>query len=309
MVVELVTVGHILSETIIFADGRREGPVLGGPSAYCGVVTARLGIRTGIVTKVGPDASNDLLVPLREAKVDLSGIDFQSQVTTTNELIYSPDGTKQLKYLKQAPLITSHDTPAGYQGAQLFHICPLDYEVPIETVRQIRQFGKVISIDLGGYGGAHVSRETNSIKKLTLSGLQELISLVDVVKASDEDAALIFSTEERDGQKVQRFVDWGARVGILTQGAKGSLVFTREKKYRIPPLAGNVIDVTGGGDSFIGGFLVEYLRTGDAWSAGVFASAVALCVIERTGGVKASRMPTEQEARKRIPAEIEPEFL
>ena len=30
MPVRLVTMGHVLCETIVFADGRREGPVLGG---------------------------------------------------------------------------------------------------------------------------------------------------------------------------------------------------------------------------------------------------------------------------------------
>jgi hypothetical protein len=52
----VVTIGHTLCETIVFADGRRAGPVLGSPAAYASAGAARLGVRTGIVTKVGPDA-------------------------------------------------------------------------------------------------------------------------------------------------------------------------------------------------------------------------------------------------------------
>ena len=59
--VEVVTIGHILNETIIFVDGGRKGPVLGSPAAYSSVVTARLGVKTGIVTKVGSDAPAQLL--------------------------------------------------------------------------------------------------------------------------------------------------------------------------------------------------------------------------------------------------------
>ena len=310
MDVQLVTVGHVLSETIVFADGSREGPVLGGPSAYCGVVAAKLGTRTGIVTKVDTDKSANLLAPLKDAEVDLSGIECRGEVTTISELIYSADGTKELKYLKQASPITFQDIPLDYHRAQLFHICPMDYEVPVEAVRQIRQLGKVLSVDLGGYGGAHVRRETNAEKRFAPAALRDFIGCFDIVKASDEDAELIFSNDSlSDEQRVQQFVDWGAQIGILTCGGRGSLVFTRRNKCRLSAFPGNVVDVTGGGDSFMGGFLTEYLRTRDPWSATLFATAVALCVIERTGGVSASRMPTEQQARRRIPPEMKPEWL
>jgi sugar/nucleoside kinase (ribokinase family) len=310
MVVQLVTIGHILSETVVFADGSREGPVLGGPPAYCGLVASKLGTPTGVVTKVSARVFDDLLSPLKEAQVDLSGVDRASEITTTNELIYSADGTKELKYLKQAPMIGFQDIPQSYHEAQLFHVCPLDYEVPVETVFRIKHLGKLVSIDLGGYGGAHVRRETMLEKRMTTTQLGEFIGSVDIVKASDEDADLIFANDSRSGeQRVQQFVDWGARIGILTCGARGSLVFTKERKWKIPALAGKVTNVTGGGDSFMGGFLTEYLLTGDPWLAGLFASAVALCVIERTGGVSVSRMPTAEQARLRIPTGIRPELL
>lgn len=54
------------------------------------------------------------------------------------------------------------------------------------------------------------------------------------------------------------------------------------------------------------GFLTEFIQTGDPLKSAVFASAVALCVIEATGGVRALRMPILEEARKRVPQEISP---
>lgn len=310
MGVKLVTIGHILHETIVFADGRREGPVLGSPAAYSGVVTARLGVPTGIVTKVGPDAPAVIMQPLKDARLDLTGIDFKSPITTTNELVYALDGTKELKYLKQAGPITFEDLPESYRQADAFHVCPLDYEVSLDAVCKIARLGKIMCVDLGGYGGAHVRRDTYPQKKFSPAALQELVSCFDVVKASDEDARLLFSSEKiSDEESAQRLVHWGAAVGIITRGARGSLVFTQDKKYLLRPLLGQVIDVTGGGDSYIAGFLVEYTRTGDAWRSAVFASAVALCVIEKTGGVRAQRMPTDEEARGRIPAGIKPELL
>ncbi len=60
MSVNVVAIGHVLNETIVFADGRRKGPVLGSPAAYSSTATARLGVPTGVVTKVGRDVSADL---------------------------------------------------------------------------------------------------------------------------------------------------------------------------------------------------------------------------------------------------------
>jgi sugar/nucleoside kinase (ribokinase family) len=310
MRLDLVTVGHVLCETIIFSDGRRQGPVLGSPAAYSGTVAARLGVRTGIVTKVGPDVPHGLLDPLRDAGVDLRGIDFKSPVTTTNQLIYAADGTKELKYLKQAGPITAEDIPEGFRRAAAFHICPLDYEVPLETVQWLRQLGAIMSVDMGGFGGAHICRATAAQKKFSATDLKTLIGCFDIVKASDEDAQLIFSGDQlSEAEAAQRFVDWGASIGIITRGEHGSLVFTKAKEYRVPPIPGNVVDVTGGGDSYIAGFLAEFLKTHDPWLSGVFASAVALCVIEKTGGVSASRMPSEEEARARIPSGTTPQSV
>jgi len=305
---DLVTVGHVLCETIVFADGRRAGPVLGSPAAYSGTVAARLGLRTGIVTKVGPDAPPGLLQPLRDAGVDLSGIDFESPITTTNQLIYAADGTKELKYLKKAGSIAPHDIPDELRRAAAFHICPLDYEVPLETVMYIRSLGGVMSVDMGGYGGAHICRATAAQKKFSPGDLMNLVRCFDIVKASDEDARLIFAEDRlSEEETAQRFVDWGASIGIVTRGDRGSLVFTEDEKYCVPAIPGHVIDVTGGGDSYTAGFLAEFLRTHDPWLSGVFASAVALCVIEKTGGVSAHRMPSEKEARARIPSGMKPQ--
>jgi sugar/nucleoside kinase (ribokinase family) len=310
MPVELVSVGHILCETLVFSDGRRAGPVLGGPAAYFSTVAARLGVPTGIVTKVGPDASPDFLQPLSDAGVDLQGIDFNSPITTTNQLVYASDGTKELKYMKQAAPIRYEDIVDKYPQASAFHVCPLDYEVSVDTISQLSRVGKLMSVDLGGYGGAHICRETASRKKLSPPALKNLLSLFDVVKGSDEDVRLIFSGDGLPDEAIARYIlEAGAKVAIITWGAKGSLVFTKSLKCIIPALPGQVLDVTGGGDSYMAGFLVEWLRTGDPAKAGIFASAVALCVIERTGGVRVDRMPNESDVRKRIPPDFQPQVI
>jgi ribokinase len=301
MAVHFVTIGHVLCETIIYADGQRKGPLLGSPAAYASAVAARLGVETGIVTKVGPDAPSGLLQPLRDAGVDFEGADFSSSITTTNHLVYAPDGAKELKYIRQAGRIGFADLPQSYHRAGVFHVCPLDYEVSPSTIARIASLGGIVGLDLGGFGGAHVNKTTNEQKKLPLPALRDLIGSCTVAKASDEDARLLFPDGSYSEQEVARqFVSWGARVGIVTLGPRGSLVVTERQQHHVAAITGEVVDVTGGGDSYIAGFLVEYLRTGDPGQAALFGTAVASLVISRTGGVLADRMPTETAVREQL---------
>jgi len=70
---ELVVINHIVNETIKFPDQTIEG-VLGSPTAYSSVVASKLGVKTGMVTKIGEDMPKDLLQSIYEAGVDTRGI-------------------------------------------------------------------------------------------------------------------------------------------------------------------------------------------------------------------------------------------
>ena len=82
---DLVSLGNFLKETIINKDGSRQY-VLGGPSAYTTICAARLGARTGIVSRVGFDMTADQLKSFSEAGVDQRGLDRDTTWTTTNDL-------------------------------------------------------------------------------------------------------------------------------------------------------------------------------------------------------------------------------
>ena len=48
------------------------------------------------------------------------------------------------------------------------------------------------------------------------------------------------------------------------------------------------------------GFLSEYLRSTDALKAAQWGCATAICVIERSGGVRLERMPAPQQVFERV---------
>lgn len=298
---DIVMMGHLVKEMIHFPD-RALGPVLGSPPAYCATVVAKLGARAGIVSKIGPDMPEELMRPLMELGVDLRGVRVGG-VTTTTALIYNEAGEKEIRYPQKAEPITLDDIPPEYLDCQAFHICPMDHDVPLETIRQLSERPALVSIDLGGYGGAHSVVHPDPAEPRAKQALREIVQHSGVVRASVEDCRHLFGEAALDLTQIARqFVEWGARVGLVTVGKAGVVAATRQEVWQIPALPGNAVDSTGAGDSFSAGFLVEYLHTQNVPHAAQFACAVALHVIEGTGGVRADRMPSRTQVERRLDA-------
>lgn len=302
----LVLLGHIVKEMIYFPD-RTLGPVLGSPVAYGSVVAGRLGESVGIVTIIGSDMPPELLRPFEDAGVDTRGLQVRrGNWTTASELIYQASGSKEIRYPQRAPQIGMDDIPAPYLAAQIFYVATMDHDLSPETVRQLADAKRgLLAIDLGGYGGAHSRRHPDEAEQRDPAALRQLVSCCDIVRASVEDCAHLLGAHRvahPDGERgiVQGFLDWGASISLLTLGERGCLVGTRDGIQAVPAAEGHVVDTTGAGDTFSTAFLVGYLRTSDVAWAARFGAATAMAVIERTGGVRAARMPTWAEVEARM---------
>lgn len=299
---KLVTVGHILNEIIKFPT-YNVGPVLGGPAAYSAITAGMLGERTGILTRIGTDMPRQLLQPFFDAKVDTGGIKIEGDKSTSNVLLYDGLGNKEMQFLKKAPDISLEDFPRDYLSAEMLHICPIDNEVSIETLRSLKERGATMSSDLSGYGGTPSGGRLPKSKGTREEILKELIGHFSVVKASMDDCCHMFNKQTVVPEEAARlFFEWGAEVAIVTLGKMGSLIATENRISRVPIFSVKTPrDPTGAGDAYTASFLVEYMRTHDVqWSA-TFASATASFITEREGlGCDTRRFPTRSEVEQRI---------
>ncbi|MCL4386753.1 MAG: carbohydrate kinase family protein, partial [Cyanobacteria bacterium] len=110
--VDIVAIGHILNEKIIFPD-KEICPVLGSPVAYSSVCLASLGVKVGIVTKIGKDFPQSLFKTFNEVGVNKDGIVIGLN-STKNELIYDENGNKTLNFLTKSESIYFNDIPQTY---------------------------------------------------------------------------------------------------------------------------------------------------------------------------------------------------
>lgn len=294
--VDVVVLGHIINEKIIFPD-RDIFPVLGSPVAYSSVCMASLGLDVGIVTKIGMDFPEELLSVFKETKVDTEGV-RKNRNSTNNELIYDFNGNKKVNFLTKAEEINFKDMPEKYLEAKIFSISPMDYEVSLNTIKNISNLGKVMVVDIGGYGGG-----TSSSHPSMKNGqeIKEICPYFDIVKGSIEDYSHVFGFGADEVFISNKILEWGSSISIITLGSRGSYIKTRDDEKYIPIYPEEkYVDQTGAGDCYLAGFLASYLRDRDPFVAGYFGSAVTSYIIERSGGVITDRMPVMEEAIKRV---------
>lgn len=294
--VEVVVLGHIINEKIIFPD-REVFPVLGSPVAYSSVCMASLGLDVGIVTKIGRDFPEELISVFKETNVDTTGI-RNSKYSTNNELIYDFNGDKKVNFLSKAETISFKDIPKKYLEAKIFSVNPMDYEVSINTIKSISDLEKLMVVDIGGYGGG-----TSSVHPMQKDGreIKEICPYFDIVKGSIEDYSHIFGNGADEVFISNKILEWGSNIIVITLGSKGSYIKTKDEEKYIPIYPEEkYVDQTGAGDCYLAGFIASYLKDGDPFVAGSYGSAVTSYIIERSGGVIAERMPAMEEVMKRV---------
>ncbi|MGL5378483.1 carbohydrate kinase family protein [Clostridium sp.] len=105
--------------------------------------------------------------------------------------------------------------------------------------------------------------------------IKNLISKVDIIKPSEVDAERIFGLDTPRNQ-VQKFIDLGAKLVIMTLGKDGAIVTNGIETIEFKTLASEIVDTTGAGDAFWSGFytgitknytLKDSLKIGFATSA------------------------------------------
>ena len=93
----------------------------------------------------------------------------------------------------------------------------------------------------------------------------------------------------------EAFGGLGAGCVVLKLGAQGQYVYepASGRKWHVPAYPARVVDVTGAGDSYCGGFLVGLDQTGDPLEAALRGCVTASLVVEGPGALYALDQPRQ----------------
>ncbi len=277
---DLVVVGYLLHDILDVGGIVQE--CLGGPAAYTSLAAAKLGLKTGVVSKAG----EDFRYFQNLNRVDLKGVSKQA-LTTVFFNTYRK-GERIQKVANVGEKILPKDIPPEYLKAKAFHLGPVFNELPLETMRFLREnTNAFITLDPQGFlrrddGGLVLPKELDF----------GLLDFVDLVKVSEKDCS------KADIEKMKEKCE----VVIVTRGKQGSTVFFKGKKADIPFFkAEGVVDETGAGDVFMAGFIKEFLASQYVEKSALFGSAAASFAVEDFGvkGIKGSK-EIEDRLKSRI---------
>lgn len=269
--------GHLSIDHISVPERSTPFVVLGGSVAYVSFAARRLDAQAAIVSKVGNDFPAAYMWWLRQEGINISQvIKLENAETTRFELRYSRDlsyRTLQLKS-KAAP-ITVEDLPNSLK-ARAVHIAPISGEITYEVTEKLRSCTEILSLDPQG-----VIRNFDENGNMTLKSLADkrMLGLVDVYKSSLREIQAVTGLSDTNSA-MKAVHEYGPKIVIATLGAEGAAVLVEGTIHHVPAYTPEkIVDPTGAGDAFIGGFLAEYAYGEDcSWCSCVGCAAASLVV-------------------------------
>jgi sugar/nucleoside kinase (ribokinase family) len=276
-----LSVGSIILDDIVFPDGATRMAVLGGGGTH-----AAMGMRVwhptvGLVAAVGRHFPETQRVALEEV-FDPRGIVQRDTPTPRAWQLYEEDGrrteifrTDLDEFLGMAP--RPAELPDSFTNIRGVHLQNGAPEPMLAWIQLLRE-----------KGCPHLLWEPWELFLLPENRdiINQILPLVDVFSPGLAEARIL--TGLTDPQAILRALqDDGARTIALRMGAAGSLVGAPDgARYAIPAVpVPEVIDVTGAGNGYCGGFLVGLDETGDPRQAGCYGAVSASLAIEQFGAL------------------------
>ena len=262
----------------------------GGKGANQAVAAARLGSSVSMLGRVGNDNFGDsLLDNLQLNNVDTKLIQRDNASTGTAIIAVDPNGQNSIVLSAGANGKVSH-TDVRSASFSDFNLLLLQLEIPIETV----------------LSGAQRARESglrvllNPAPARTLP--DELISLPDFLVPNETELGLLTNQPVNDIPSAEKaahdLLARGAQTVIVTLGANGALLVTKENTKHIPPFKVNVVDTTAAGDAFIGGFAYALLQGRSLKESVRYGCACGALATIKFGAQPS--LPTKEEVEKFI---------
>lgn len=260
---------------------------LGGNGANTSFALATLGARVRLLGAVADDPFGEYCRSvLGRAGVDLSLLGTARESTACSVVLVRPDGARALLHRPGASREVFPEpvefSPTIVDGCTHFHLANV-FGLPLlrrhagQSLAQARRAGLTTSLDTGW-----------DARGEWLPVAEPCFEHLDLLFVNRDEARMLAGTE--DPEAAARFFQArGVATVIVKLGGQGCAVFSPGCEIRIPAFPVNVVDTTGAGDCFAGGFLAALLRGGDLERCARFANAVGALSVSSLGSTTGLR--------------------
>lgn len=250
---KLVTVGTVAFDNIETPFGRAD-KVVGGAATYISLAASYFLKKQGIVSVVGDDFPQDMIATFGKRGVDLAGLEVlpgKESFFWSGRYHYDMNSRDTLETRLNVLLDLDPQLNDAYRNAEYLMLGNLDPAIQAKVLDQVE-------------APALVAMDTmNFWMDSAMAKLKEVIARVDILVINDSEVRQL-SGEHSLVKAAHHVLAMGPRYLVVKKGEHGALLFDKDRVFFAPALPlDEVVDPTGAGDTFAGGFIGYLARSGD----------------------------------------------
>lgn len=269
----VLIVGSMAFDDVETATGKVT-QVIGGAATYA-AIAASLFTRARLCAIVGRDFPAHELEFMQRHGIDVSGVEIAEGKTFRWSGIYSADFVSRKTLDTQLNVFETFQPKLSgeYRQSDYVFLANIHPDLQLSVLEQTRKPRLVLCDTMNLWIDTQPDR------------VREVLRRVDVALMNDEEARQLCNTHHLV-QAGERLLTMGPHVAVIKKGEHGALLFSQEDYFVAPSYPVDaILDPTGAGDAFAGGF-VGYLDQTDDLSpqnlrkAVIYGSIVASFAVE-----------------------------
>ena len=242
---EILIIGTVAYDEIETTTGS-SGKILGGAATYIGLSASLLNSKSSIISIVGGDFEYKNLKLLKLKGINTDSIEIVPKGKTFYwKGKYHKDWNKRDTLNTQLNVLADFNPVVSEENkkAEIIVLGNLHPEVQNTVLDQVNVSEKCIILDT-----------MNFWMDNALAELMKVIKRVDIIIINDEEA-LQLSKKDTLFAAANEILSFGPKQIVIKKGEHGAMLFDESRFFTVPAFpVKKVIDPTGAGDTFAGGF-------------------------------------------------------
>lgn len=293
--VDLLTIGELTLDDVVVEGRAVDWKQAGGGALYSAVGAMVWSTGVGVSSVVGDDYPDGVLAEIAATGLHLAGVLRSPDVHTIGLwLLYENDGMRRQVEKNRGGTFAALDAlrrPPADAGIhpQGVHIAPQSSQGQVRALEHLRGHRAVRTLDL--------LVEPFIDRNPYLSGT--VFAELDAFLPSTQEVRDLWGHED-----IRLLGRWLAHHGstahlVIKRGPQGVDVLLGSSVVRVPSVVEHLVDPTGAGDAFCGGYVAGLVETGDPLEAAVRGVVSSSFICETRGALSAIAHIDPDVARRR----------
>jgi sugar/nucleoside kinase (ribokinase family) len=248
----LIAVGTVAFDSIETPFAKQDR-VIGGAATYITLAASHFIEQCGLISVVGDDFPQEMLHTMAERGIDQQGLQIkQGEKSFFWAGKYHYDLNSRDTLITDLNVLATFDpvVPTDYQAPDFLMLGNLAPGVQMRVLNQLAQRPKLVVMDT-----------MNFWMDSAMDDLKAVIEKIDVLTINDEEARQL-ANEYSLVKAARKILQMGPKYVIIKKGEHGALLFDAHNVFFAPALPlEEVVDPTGAGDTFAGGFIGYLAQT------------------------------------------------